>query len=64
VNQMTEHIYKIETVTVMFEELKADIDRYLELGRPNGWWSCATESRWRFWDSGSRAKRGLRLHNG
>jgi hypothetical protein len=32
VNQMTEHIYKIETVTVTFEELKADLDRYLELG--------------------------------
>jgi hypothetical protein len=32
VNQMTEHTYGIETVTVTFEELKADIDRYLKLG--------------------------------
>jgi hypothetical protein len=32
VNQMTEYIHRIETVTVTFEELKADIDRYLKLG--------------------------------
>ena len=31
-NQMTEYIHRIETVTVTFEELKADIDRYLKLG--------------------------------
>jgi hypothetical protein len=31
VNQMTEHIYKIETVTVSFDEMRWDADHYLKL---------------------------------